>query len=1025
MKRNQGNANKQHTDSKQLLKDNHTGKQIILQTHGTSLNQHQNSRITNMSTQGSYSSSSFGLNETSKIISKQSTTASNNNQILDHVNSDNKFKRNTNTTTLHQSTYSNPSIIVSSNHNQSIISPTNQSQYNTHGSHPFSKSCINNASTSNISTKNSVILPQTQNQNKQTLQKQTTATQQQKKLLEKHQNRVKSHQQMPQFERNNDRNRNILSPSRTQQPTPHNHTYGNNFKHQNFNNQSSNINNDTSLMVNLQSPQIIKSQNHSERNSDNILQSQNSDMSQIQQTNEQLLQSQSFQNSTYTNTLTTSNTQQLKNTSQPPPLYMQQTQQQSPQILQLSLKKTQSNIIAQKCSFKDSFVDSENFMNVEEKDVREQMKTPNSQHHQEGHVKQKSMGELIKERFMGPMIMKSTNTNQTSNNLTTKGNPSQSFMKRNILVTTSNCGSNRSSTCSIKSSFRGHVNSRLNTQLGFNNKPSFQEGNETNDDVEEYNNQKHCCDSINQYSLLPKTIFNEIVHEIQVTNRLSTKPYDCPNVPIKIELKQTSLNDMVTQVPQMNPQNMIQAMPTPKTQNRKSNTVNNHQPQLNQTQTQQNNKSESPQFKSQFQQNQQDNNTNNIPNDESNNSSSTNTNQEDIIEFLQSDTHKMHLIQTLQSLQYVKNFLKQPKYEEISNKRVNLPRFRRTNINKTIIFDLDETLVHCVEDIVNSKADRLIKVQFPNGEVATAGINIRPYALECLRRASQLFQIVVFTASHKSYADVVLDILDPKHEIFDMRLYRESCVRTQDGVYVKDLRIFEHCRSLSDLVLVDNAVYSFGYQLENGIPIIPFYEDKEDEELLHLSQYLECLAKNGGDVRDHNRKAFQLRELQELDVQQFLQNMITESQNFEQERAVAQQQAQYQQHQQQQQQQQQLQNKGANNNNSNSQWEILQMDSSVINEEPIEDEESSIQESNKLINRRRPRTQLNSKQKNEQQEFIEEEEEELGYGNGQEYYLDNFDNNDDYGEDYYTANGGPAGQRVLTRTSILDRDYNE
>jgi len=37
------------------------------------------------------------------------------------------------------------------------------------------------------------------------------------------------------------------------------------------------------------------------------------------------------------------------------------------------------------------------------------------------------------------------------------------------------------------------------------------------------------------------------------------------------------------------------------------------------------------------------------------------------------------------------------------------------------------------------------------------------------------------------------------------------------------------------MVLVDNAVYSFGYQLENGIPIIPFYDDKEDEELLHLS----------------------------------------------------------------------------------------------------------------------------------------------------------------------------------------------
>jgi hypothetical protein len=40
---------------------------------------------------------------------------------------------------------------------------------------------------------------------------------------------------------------------------------------------------------------------------------------------------------------------------------------------------------------------------------------------------------------------------------------------------------------------------------------------------------------------------------------------------------------------------------------------------------------------------------------------------------------------------------------------------------------------------MNNKVDRLIKVSFPNGEAATAGLNIRPYALECLRRASQLF----------------------------------------------------------------------------------------------------------------------------------------------------------------------------------------------------------------------------------------------------------------------------------------------
>lgn len=77
-----------------------------------------------------------------------------------------------------------------------------------------------------------------------------------------------------------------------------------------------------------------------------------------------------------------------------------------------------------------------------------------------------------------------------------------------------------------------------------------------------------------------------------------------------------------------------------------------------------------------------------------------------------------------------------------------LPQFRKPWITKTIIFDLDETLVHCVEDYYNHQCDTLITVTFPNGDKATAGLNFRPYALECLKRAAELFQVVVFTASH-------------------------------------------------------------------------------------------------------------------------------------------------------------------------------------------------------------------------------------------------------------------------------------
>lgn len=55
------------------------------------------------------------------------------------------------------------------------------------------------------------------------------------------------------------------------------------------------------------------------------------------------------------------------------------------------------------------------------------------------------------------------------------------------------------------------------------------------------------------------------------------------------------------------------------------------------------------------------------------------------------------------------------------------------------MFDLDETLVHCVDDPEVQKSDVILEVRFPNGDVAEAGINIRPYAIECLREASKMY----------------------------------------------------------------------------------------------------------------------------------------------------------------------------------------------------------------------------------------------------------------------------------------------
>lgn len=56
--------------------------------------------------------------------------------------------------------------------------------------------------------------------------------------------------------------------------------------------------------------------------------------------------------------------------------------------------------------------------------------------------------------------------------------------------------------------------------------------------------------------------------------------------------------------------------------------------------------------------------------------------------------------------------------------------------------------------------------------------------------------------------------------------------------HVKDLSTFTNI-PIKDMVIVDNYIYSFALNLENGICVKPYYEGKEDSELVYLSDALE------------------------------------------------------------------------------------------------------------------------------------------------------------------------------------------
>jgi Dullard-like phosphatase family protein len=143
---------------------------------------------------------------------------------------------------------------------------------------------------------------------------------------------------------------------------------------------------------------------------------------------------------------------------------------------------------------------------------------------------------------------------------------------------------------------------------------------------------------------------------------------------------------------------------------------------------------------------------------------------------------------------------------------------------------------------------------------------LRPGLKETLRTLSQDYEVIVFTASDRNYADAILDYIDKDRVLIHHRLYRQHCICYQEDVYIKNLRVLG--RDLKHVVVVDNAPYAFSVQLDNGYPILPYFDDPEDGELAHVVDYLRLL-KDAEDVRPINADKFKLKYLASLNIESY------------------------------------------------------------------------------------------------------------------------------------------------------------
>jgi len=155
---------------------------------------------------------------------------------------------------------------------------------------------------------------------------------------------------------------------------------------------------------------------------------------------------------------------------------------------------------------------------------------------------------------------------------------------------------------------------------------------------------------------------------------------------------------------------------------------------------------------------------------------------------------------------------------------------------KTLILDLDETLVHStIKPVTHHHLTVDVMI---DGLNCTFYVIKRPHVDLFLKKVSEWFDVVIFTASMQQYADPLINQLDPSNFVGG-RLFRESCL-AKEGNFIKDLSHIQ--QDLTSTIIIDNSPIAYSHNKENAIPIDNWMGDNpSDDALLNMLPFLNAL----------------------------------------------------------------------------------------------------------------------------------------------------------------------------------------
>ena len=167
----------------------------------------------------------------------------------------------------------------------------------------------------------------------------------------------------------------------------------------------------------------------------------------------------------------------------------------------------------------------------------------------------------------------------------------------------------------------------------------------------------------------------------------------------------------------------------------------------------------------------------------------------------------------------------------LEKNKIKVPFLPPMDTNKykyTLVLDLDETLVHYIEE-----KDRHY-------------VQVRPFAEFFISEMGKYFELVIFTSAEEEYANIVLEEID-KNKVITHKLYRRH-VEYNNGLCLKDLDKIG--RDVKKVCIIDNDKNNFKLHEDNGIEIKEFLGEQDDNELDLLGDLLmSIIESNSDDIR--------------------------------------------------------------------------------------------------------------------------------------------------------------------------------